>query len=121
MKLNNLIKASYIALETFRKNGEGVITPVWVAGENKKLYVWTDLDSWKVKRIRNDNRVRLCESDSRGNPRSDWLEAHASILSSEEARKKAQSIFKSKYGIQFRIFEFMGRKKPKAIIEIIAQ
>ena len=39
MNLTALSKTTYIALETFRKNGEGVITPVWVAGENDKLYV----------------------------------------------------------------------------------
>ena len=75
MKLNAFNKATYIALETYRANGQGVITPVWVAVENDKLYVWTDLDSWKVKRICKDNRVRLCESDSRGNPKSEWLES----------------------------------------------
>ena len=121
MKLNAFNKVTYIALETFRKNGEGVITPVWVAGENDKLYVWTDLDSWKIKRIRKDHRVRLCESDSGGNPKSEWLEARASILDSEEAIQKARSLLKSKFGFQFRIFGIMGRKKPKAIIEIIAQ
>ncbi|KAA3662518.1 MAG: PPOX class F420-dependent oxidoreductase, partial [Chloroflexi bacterium] len=47
MTLSTLGDAQYIALETFRKNGTGVITPVWVAGENGSLFVWTDADSWK--------------------------------------------------------------------------
>jgi len=46
MQLDDLKNAKYIALETFRKNGEGVITPVWVAGVNGKLYVWTGANSW---------------------------------------------------------------------------
>ena len=119
--LNDIRDANYVALETFRQNGEGVITPVWVAGENGNLYVWTDQESWKVKRIRKDHRVRLCESDSRGNPKSEWVEAQASILDSEEALQRTRSLFKSKYGIQFSAFGLMGRKKPKAIVEISAQ
>ena len=118
MNLNELSNVTYIAMETFRKNGEGVITPVWVTGENDQLFVWTDLDSWKVKRIRKDNRVRVCESDSRGNPKSEWLDAKARIIDTEEAVQKAQTQFLSKYGIQFRGFKFLGRKKPKTIIEI---
>ena len=74
-QLDDLKNAKYIALETFRKNGEGVITPVWAAGANGKLYVWTGANSWKVKRIKNDKLVRLCESDARGNPKSDWVQS----------------------------------------------
>ncbi len=50
-------------------NGTGVVTPVW-----GKLYVWTGADSWKVKRIRNNGRVRLVPSDARGNPEGEWEE-----------------------------------------------
>ena len=118
MTLIELANATFIALETFRQNGEGVITPVWVAGENGKLYVWTNLNSWKVKRIRNNNRVRVCESDVRGNPKSDWLHAQARSLDNVEALKKVRSLFKSKYGLQFRIFDLMGRSMPKVVVEI---
>ncbi len=118
MDFTELGKAPFIALETFRHNGVGVITPVWVAGENEKLYVWTNLDSWKVKRIRNNSRVRICESDTRGNPKSDWLEAKSQVLDSEKAREKAIRLFKAKYGLQFRMFTLLGRNNPRAIVEI---
>jgi len=118
MVLNKFADVPFIALETFRKNGEGVITPVWVVGENGKLYIWTNLDSWKVKRIQTNNRVRVCESDVRGNPKSDWLHAQGRLLDNDEALKKVRSLFKSKYGFQFSMFSLMGRKSPKAVVEI---
>jgi PPOX class probable F420-dependent enzyme len=118
MNITGLSKATFIALETFRNNGEGVVTPVWVTGKDDKLYVWTDLDSWKVKRIRKNDRVRLCESDFRGVPKSEWLDAKAQVLDTESVRKEAKSLFKSKYGLQFRAFSLMGRKRPKAVVEI---
>ncbi len=52
MELKDIGDPKYIALETFRKSGEGVITPVWAVAESGKLYVWTGLNSWKVKRMR---------------------------------------------------------------------
>ncbi len=76
MEFAELGNAKYIALETFRKSGEGVITPVWVTPEDGKLYVWTVDGSWKVKRIRNNDRVRIAVSDARGNPQSDWVEVN---------------------------------------------
>lgn len=118
MTFNKLGEATFIALETFRKNGNGVITPVWVAGEGGKLYVWTDLESWKVKRVRNNPRVRICESDMRGTPKGDWLESEARVLDSEAARQKTRQLFKAKYGLQFRMYSLMGRSKPKAVVEI---
>jgi len=118
MKLMELGNATFIALETFRKNGDGIITPVWVTGEKDKLYVWTNLESWKVKRIQNNNHIRICESDARGNPKSEWLDATAQVLDSDNALKKTKSLFRSKYGIQFRMFSLMGRKRPKTVLEI---
>jgi PPOX class probable F420-dependent enzyme len=120
MNLNDLRDARYIALETFRKNGEAVKTPVWQASEDGTMYVWTDADSWKVKRIRNNNRVRLCQSDVRGKPLSDWVEAQAKILEMSEEDKTQRQRFTAKYGWQFWLFYLiakLGRRKS-LVIEI---
>ncbi len=120
MQLDDLKNAKYIALETFRKNGEGVITPVWVAGTNGKLYVWTGANSWKVKRIKNDKLVRLCESDARGNPKSDWVEAHATVLDKTQDEPALHKLMQSKYGFQYRMFGLMGRGSDHVFLEISA-
>jgi uncharacterized protein len=49
----------YIALATFRKNGQVVNTPVWFAEHDGKLYVKTRSDSGKYKRIRNNPQVKV--------------------------------------------------------------
>ena len=56
----------YINLETFRKDGSGVKTPVWAAAQDGKLVVMTDGTSHKVKRIRADPKVRAAACDARG-------------------------------------------------------
>lgn len=109
MEFIDVGNAKYIALETFRKNGEGVNTPVWVTTEDGKLYVWTIDDSWKVKRIRNNSHVRIAVSDQRGNPKSDWVDGVATVLDAPEAEARQRQRLASKYGIMYRIFGLVGK------------
>ena len=50
-----LDKERFISLETFKKNGDGVKTPVWSAPLDGKLVVFTAGGSYKVKRLRNNS------------------------------------------------------------------
>jgi hypothetical protein len=61
-----MAKEKYVLLTTFRKTGEGVSTPIWIAGDEKNLLVWTNSDSGKVKRIRRNEKVTLQACDIRG-------------------------------------------------------
>ena len=44
----------YLNLETFRKNGAAVKTPVWFVQDGDATFVRTLANSGKVKRIRNN-------------------------------------------------------------------
>lgn len=109
MKFQEIGNPTYIALETFRKSGEGVVTPVWVTAESGKLYVWTLANSGKAKRIRNNGRVRIAISDARGNPKSEWVEAKVRVLSDPAEDQKQRERLAKKYGWQFHLFNLMGR------------
>ncbi|WP_420640546.1 PPOX class F420-dependent oxidoreductase [Candidatus Leptofilum sp.] len=119
--LIDLGKEQYISLETFRKNGQGVKTPVWVVGEGDKLYVWTQEDSWKVKRIRNNSQVRLAKSDARGNTSGDWFTAQAHILDASEDDKIMQQRLAKKYGLFFRLFQWIGRLRGQGSRRIVVE
>jgi len=89
----------YINLETFRKNGQGVRTPVWFAGEPEQgvpetLYVYSTADSGKAKRIRNNPRVRVAPCDVRGKLFGEWIDARAEIVTGEEAEHGMQLLNK---------------------------
>jgi PPOX class probable F420-dependent enzyme len=108
----------YINLETFRKNGQGVRTPVWFAGEPEqgppeKLYVYSTADSGKAKRIRNNPRVRVAPCDVRGKLLGDWIDAVAAIVSGEEAEHGMKLLNKKyfpwKQMLDF--FSFFSRNK----------
>ncbi|GGY98948.1 PPOX class F420-dependent oxidoreductase [Streptomyces nitrosporeus] len=66
MTLQDFARSEYVSLTTYRKDGTPVATPVWAAADGETLYVWTRSDSWKVKRLRNDSRVRVTVCDVRG-------------------------------------------------------
>jgi uncharacterized protein len=92
----------YLNLETFKKNGEGVKTPVWFAADPSvsfdssaaKLYVYTIGVSGKVKRIRNNPHVRIAPCDTRGRVRGEWVDARAEIVTGEEAARGMQLLNK---------------------------
>jgi uncharacterized protein len=93
---NNFVtleKRSYLSLETFRKNGEGVRTPVWFAADpaadlqspEAKLYLYTVENTGKVKRVRNNPRVRIAPCDRTGGLQGEWIEAKARVVEGAEA------------------------------------
>jgi uncharacterized protein len=104
--MSNLRDGKYISLETFRKTGAGVKTPVWFAiAEDGTFYVYTEDNSGKVKRIRNNPRVRVAPCDMRGNVAGEFLEASARLLKEGEPEyKKANALLNQKYWLK-RLFD----------------
>jgi len=102
----------YINLETFRKNGRGVRTPVWLAGEPEqgvpeKLYVYSTADSGKAKRIRNNPRVRVAPCDVRGKLLGEWIEARTEVVTGEEA-EHGMKLLNKKYFPWRQLFDFFS-------------
>lgn len=117
----------YLNLETFKKSGLGVKTPVWFAAEasveldsnDAKLYVYTIGVSGKVKRIRNNPRVKVAPCDMRGELRGDWVAARAEILTGAEAEHGMQLLNK-KYVPWKQLLDFfaMFRKRERTVFAI---
>lgn len=103
----------YLSIESFRRNGVGVRTPVWFVEHDGTLYVRTDNDTGKVKRIRRNPRVRVVACNMRGTPKSDWSDATAEFSSGEEA-SQALEMLKKKYGMQYRIVRSIGKLQGRA-------
>src|SRR6266704_922035 len=109
----------YLNLETFKKNGTGVKTPVWFAADpsssldssDAKLYVYTIGVSGKVKRIRNNPRVKVAPCDMRGKVLGEWVEARAEIISGEEAARGMQLLNKKYFPRKqlLAVFAFFSR------------
>ena len=70
----------YISLTTFRRDGSGVATPVWVMADHDHLYVITDATSGKAKRLANFARVMVAPCDMRGTVTGASVDATAELL-----------------------------------------
>jgi len=76
----------FLNLETYRRNGEGVRTPLWFVEEGGVLYTKTLSKTGKVKRLRREPYVQLVPSDRRGEPQGEWIKGEAYLVEGEEAK-----------------------------------
>jgi len=116
-KLSQFTGKKHISIETYRKTGDPVRTPVWFVEENGELFVRTDSDTGKIKRIRNNPKVRVATSNMRGTVKGSWVEGEARIIDPESS-KHVFSLLRKKYGMFYRIIRFterFSRKKAKPV------
>jgi PPOX class probable F420-dependent enzyme len=78
-----------IALETHKRDGSWVNTPVNPAREGDHIFFRTWATSAKVKRLRNDPRVRVAPSRPNGHPTGPFLEGRATRLEGPDAEHAA--------------------------------
>lgn len=119
----DLKAATYMSLATYRKTGVEVCTPVWFSECCGKLYVFSQGNSGKVKRLRNSGRARVAPCDVRGNLLGGWCDANARVLDLPEDIAKAHAALRRKYGWQLGIMDFFagftGRARTRAWIEVV--
>jgi uncharacterized protein len=118
-KLAQFAGQKYINLQTFKRDGTPVATPLWFAESGDELVFYTTDNTGKVKRIRNNPRVRVAVSDMRGNLKGEWVEAEARRLGEAEAAK-ANRLITRKYGLIKRAMDFFSkfRKQSRAAFAI---
>lgn len=118
--------ARYIRFTNFRRNGEPVSTPVWIAPFGDEVVFSTHPEAGKVKRLRNDPRVEIARSGVRGavEEGTEVLGGTARLLSDEE-HAAANDVLQRKYGLQWRMLglgqavrRLVGRDPGKAYIAI---
>ncbi len=103
-------------METFKKDGTKVTTPVWVAQQNNTLVVTTGKNAGKVKRIRNNGKAIIYTTNQSGSKKlSEELEVKGSILSDEDLKTEAVTILKKKYGMMAKMM-LKGPNENRAII-----
>jgi PPOX class probable F420-dependent enzyme len=100
-------KEEFLSLETYRKNGETIKSPMWFAQDNDALYLWTMADTSKVKRIRNNPNVNIAPCKRMGEVTGEWMTAHATIDDSPIMVAQVEAMLLKKIGLFFRIFRFI--------------
>ncbi|NIM73388.1 MAG: PPOX class F420-dependent oxidoreductase [Gammaproteobacteria bacterium] len=112
----------YVNLATYRRDGREVRTPVWLAGDGSRFYLFSASRAGKVKRIRANPRARLAACDVRGSLKSGWLEARARVVEDPALVEGAYAALRSKYGLVMKVVDVLsklsGRYEKRAIIEL---
>lgn len=99
----------YISLSTFRRSGAAVATPVWFAQVGATLYAYSDATAGKVKRIRNNPRVRFAACTVRGAITGPFFEGEARIVTDPGEISTAEAAIIKKYGLTRRLYRLAGR------------
>jgi PPOX class probable F420-dependent enzyme len=124
--LNDFASQRYLSLETFRRSGDGVRTPVWFAAApypdgGIHLYVYSGADAGKTKRIKRSAAVRIAPCTARGTITGAWVEARASIVTDDEFDRGMQ-LLNRKYWPWKSMLDLLSRLRAttRVMIEIRA-
>jgi PPOX class probable F420-dependent enzyme len=79
-----VFRGRYLSITSYKRDGQGVATPVWFVQRDGRLLVQTDAASGKVKRIRRNPRVRVAVCTASGRLRGEQGPAVAEILPDSE-------------------------------------
>lgn len=113
-------KQSYLNLETFRKTGEGLRTPVWFVEDGGTLYVRTVANSGKVKRVRRTSRVNVAPCKVDGKLVGEWQPGEAREQLDAETDRRVNALLNKKYGLMKFLFEIMSKlqRQKYTLLEI---
>jgi PPOX class probable F420-dependent enzyme len=104
----------YIKLETQKKNGQAVATPVWISADGKKIFIITRSQTGKVKRLRNNPNVRVAPCGMRGELKGQWFNGKAAFANAQEL-EYALKLRNKKYGFKTRLAGLFSRAKGKLV------
>jgi PPOX class probable F420-dependent enzyme len=109
----------YLNLESFKRDGTPIRTPVWFAEDHGVLYIYTLAKAGKVKRIRRNPRVRIVPCAMRGKVTGGWVEAEATIVDDTIAAH-GHVLLLQKYGWKKRLGNVFSRmmKRERVVMTI---
>ena len=113
--LDQFLDQKYINLETYKKDGTPVRTPVWFVIDNDLIYVITRDSTGKVKRLRNNQDVRIVLCSFKGEPKSEWIKGKAENITGDEANRVI-NLRKKKYGMFARLSGIFTSQKGNLMV-----
>ena len=105
----------YLNLETYKKDETPVKTPVWFVINSGVLYVVTRESTGKVKRLKNNQNVRIVPCGFKGEEKGEWVTGKATIVGGEES-EKAIKLRRKKYGFSARLIGLFTSQKGQLIV-----
>jgi PPOX class probable F420-dependent enzyme len=96
---SGLADEKYVSITTFRRDGSQASTPVWFVSDDldRRLFVATGADTWKVRRIARNPHVRVAPCTGSGKLKSVPIDGEARVVDEGDLVRRLQS---EKYGWQ---------------------
>ena len=114
-KLEPFLDQKYINLETYKNDGTPIRTPVWFVIDKNLIYVITRDSTGKVKRLGNNQNVRIVPCSFKGEPKNEWVKGAAEKIRGEEADKVIK-LRKKKYGMFARLIGIFTSQKGNIVV-----
>jgi PPOX class probable F420-dependent enzyme len=102
----------YFLLESYRRDGTPVRTPLWFVEHGGEMAFYTMAASGKVKRLARNPRVRVAPCTARGTVTGAWVDGTARRLEGAEA-EQVYALLNRKYGWQRRLLNLLVRLRPR--------
>ncbi len=115
-----LAQSRYLNLESYRRDGTPVRTPLWfAAAPDGALFIYSRADAFKVKRLRRDPRCRIAACDMRGTVAGPWLDASAAIVTGADAAQ-GMALLDRRYWPWKQLLNLaaMLRPAPRAVVTL---
>lgn len=103
------LTGKYALLVTYKRDGSPVPSPVWFARDGDRVYVWTEINAFKAKRLRRDERALLARCTARGVPLANPVACVGRILTTDAERRHAAAVIRRSWGPARRVFERLSR------------
>ena len=113
--LEQFSEQKYINLETYKRDNTPIKTPVWFVIDNDLIYIITRESTGKVKRLKNNQNVRIVPCSFKGEIKNEWVNGKAQKIMGSEADKVIE-LRKKKYGFAVRLSGLFNSQKGNLVV-----
>ena len=114
-KLEQFSEQKYINLETYKRDDTPVKTPVWFVIDNGLVYIITRESTGKVKRLKNNQNVRVVPCSFKGEIKNEWVNGKAQKVTGNKADNVIK-LRKKKYGFAVRLSGLFTSQKGNLVV-----
>jgi PPOX class probable F420-dependent enzyme len=114
-KIAQLAEHKYVNLETYKKNGQPVRTPVWFVINDGQIFVTTRPDTGKVKRLKNNQTVKIMPCGMRGESKGEWVSGTARFANEAES-ENATKLRNKRYGMRAKMIGMFAYRGIKPVV-----
>ena len=113
--LEQFYKQKYINLETYKRDNTSVKTPVWFVIDKGLVYIITRESTGKVKRLKNNQNVRVVPCSFKGEIKNEWVNGKAQKVTGSESDNVIK-LRKKKYGFAVRLSGLFTSQKGNLVV-----